>query len=84
MTEYAYIVYYIKKDEYWYCMNSGNLDFTININNARQYTLQEAVNIANYFGRTNKCKGCEIGFLKIIRTVVEKTITKVGDFNDKS
>lgn len=79
MTENAYIVYYINKDEYWYCMNSGNLDFTININNAHQYTQQEAVNIANYLGRTNKCKGCEIGYLTIVRTVVNKTVTKNGE-----
>lgn len=82
MNENAYIVYYINQDGYQYCVSSGGLDFTANINHARQYTKEEAINIANYFGRTNKCKGCEIGYLKIVRTISEKIVTKVGE-NDK-
>lgn len=79
MNEHAYIVYYIKDGTYQYCVSSGGMNFTTNINYAHQYTIEEAINISNYFGRTNKCKGCEIGYLKITRTISEKIITKVGE-----
>ncbi len=79
MNENAYIVYYINQDGYQYCVNSGEMNFSSNINRAYQYTKDEAVSIANYFGRTNKCKGCEVGYLTVVRTVTDKTITKTGE-----
>lgn len=76
MINDAYVVYYINEDGYQYCVSSGRMDFTTNINNAYQYSEEEAINISNYFRRTNKCQGCEIGYLKIVRSIGEKTIIK--------
>ncbi len=55
-----------------YCVSSGAMDFSTNINDAAQYDKETAVRVAEYMQRTRTFRGCETGWIEIERSIKAK------------